>query len=59
MVEGTLSMSGFEQQFREHAENARTHGKGHPFAVAYNQAFSVALVQVYRVMRGLRRLRAA
>jgi glycosyltransferase involved in cell wall biosynthesis len=59
MIEGTLSMSGFERQLREHAENARTHGDGHPFAVAYNQAFSVALVQVYRVLRGLRRLRAA
>ena len=59
MIEGTLSMSGFERQFREHAENARTNGDGHPFAVAYNQAFSVTLVQVYRVLRGLRRLRAA
>jgi len=59
MVEGTLSMSGFERQFREHAENARTNGAGHPFAVAYNQAFSLTLVQVYRIMRGLRRLRAA
>jgi len=59
MIEGTLSMSGFERQFREHAANAREHGAGHPFAVAYNQAFSLALVQVYRVMRSLRRLRAA
>jgi glycosyltransferase involved in cell wall biosynthesis len=59
MIEGTLSMSSFERQFREHAENARKHGQGHPFAVAYNQAFSVTLVQVYRLLRGLRRLRAA
>ena len=33
MVEGTLSMSGFETQFREHAEQARRHGHDHPFAV--------------------------
>ena len=30
MMEGTLSMSSFERQFAEHAEQARTHGAGHP-----------------------------
>jgi len=30
MVDGTLSMSGFERQFTEHAEQARRHGDGHP-----------------------------
>ena len=34
MVEGTLSMSGFRTQFREHAEQARRHGDGHRAAVA-------------------------
>ena len=30
MVEGTLSMSGFRTQFREHAEQARRHGPATP-----------------------------
>ena len=29
MAEGSLSMSGFEQQFTEHVQNAREHGNGH------------------------------
>ena len=55
MFEGTLSMSGFETQFREHAEQARAHGDGHPFAVAANQAISRAIVMVYRLLRLRRR----
>lgn len=55
MQEGTVSMSGFENQFREHALQGRIHGEGHPVAVAANQAISRAIVLVYRAMRALRR----
>jgi glycosyltransferase involved in cell wall biosynthesis len=55
MVEGTLSMAGFEKQFAEHAEQARRHGDGHPVAVAANQVMSKAIVLAYRGMRALRR----
>lgn len=51
MVEGTLSMSGFETQFREHAEQARRHGDGHRLSVAANQVISRAIVLTYRSMR--------
>jgi glycosyltransferase involved in cell wall biosynthesis len=54
MVEGTLSMSGFEAQFREHAEQARRHGNGHRTAVALNQAISAGIVGIYAVMRHMR-----
>lgn len=57
MVEGTLSMSGFETQFSEHAEQARRHGYGHPLSVAANQAASRLIVGCYRGMRYLRRRR--
>ena len=55
MAEGTLSMSGFEAQFREHAENARTHGDGHRAAVAVNAAMSRLIPLAYRAMRAVRR----
>lgn len=54
MAPGSLSMSGFERQFVEHAQNAREHGEGHPFAVAANRATSRLIVFVYRLMRRLR-----
>jgi len=57
MVEGTLSMSGFERQFAEHAEQARRHGDGHRLAVATNQLVSHAIVLAYRGMRTVRRRR--
>ena len=57
MTEGTVSMEGFEQQFREHAEVARRHGEGHPLPVAVNAATSRLIVVVYRVLRALRRAR--
>jgi glycosyltransferase involved in cell wall biosynthesis len=62
MMEGTLSMSSFERQFSEHAEQARLHGEGHPVPVAVNQAMSRLIVLVYRALRawrGLRRSRAS
>lgn len=59
MVEGTLSMSGFETQFREHAEQARRHGYGHRLPVTVNQLASRAIVLAYRAMRLARRSGAA
>ncbi len=55
MVEGTLSMEGFERQFAEHAEVARRHGEDHPFAVAANALTSRLIVLVYRALRARRR----
>jgi glycosyltransferase involved in cell wall biosynthesis len=57
MVEGTLSMAGFERQFREHAEVARRHGDGHRVAVAANAVISRTIVGVYRLLRLGRRAR--
>jgi GT2 family glycosyltransferase len=54
MAEGSLSMTGFEQQFAEHALNAREHGAGHPVAVGANQVVSRAIVLAYRLMRLVR-----
>jgi hypothetical protein len=54
MAEGSLSMSGFERQFAEHAQNAREHGAGHALAVAANAAMSRAIVATYRAMRAAR-----
>ena len=58
MVEGTLSMAGFERQFTEHADCARRRGDGHRLAVAANALMSQAIVAVYRALRSARRLRA-
>ncbi len=58
MAEGSLSMSGFERQFAEHALNAREQGAGHPVPVAVNVAMSKAIVGAYRGMRAVRALRA-
>lgn len=54
MAEGTLSMSNFERQFAEHAEQARVHGQGRPIPVAINQAMSRLIVLLYRALRLLR-----
>ena len=58
MAEGSLSMSGFEQQFAEHALNAREHGAGHRLPVALNGLASRGIVLAYRAMRALRDARA-
>ena len=57
MVEGTLSMSGYKTQFREHAEQARRHGEGHRLAVAANQALSLGIVGTYEALRLVREQR--
>jgi glycosyltransferase involved in cell wall biosynthesis len=56
MADDSLSMTGFERQFEEHARNAREHGKGHPLAVGANVAISRLIVFAYRAMRATRRL---
>jgi glycosyltransferase involved in cell wall biosynthesis len=50
----SLSLTGFERQFEEHAQNAREHGQGHRLAVAANQATSRAIVLAYHAARRLR-----
>jgi glycosyltransferase involved in cell wall biosynthesis len=55
MAEGSLSMTGFERQFAEHAQNAREHGAGHPVAVGLNRVTSRLIVAIYRAMRAVRR----
>jgi GT2 family glycosyltransferase len=54
MAEGSLSMTGFERQFAEHAQNARENGAGHPVAVAANVLSSRAIVAIYHAMRRVR-----
>jgi glycosyltransferase involved in cell wall biosynthesis len=56
MTETTLSMSGFETQFREHAEISGRYGGHHRVAVAVNRSMSGLIVFVYRVLRQRRRL---
>jgi glycosyltransferase involved in cell wall biosynthesis len=56
MMEGTLSMGGFEDQFAEHAAVARRHGSGHRLAVATNGVVSALIVITYRALRLRRRL---
>jgi glycosyltransferase involved in cell wall biosynthesis len=55
MAEGTLSMSGFEQQFREHQAVARRYRSDSPVAYAANVVLSRAIVLAYRGMRRLGR----
>jgi hypothetical protein len=56
MGEGSLSITGFETQFKEHAQNARENGEGHRVAVAVNQVMSRLIVIVYRgIMRWRKR----
>jgi glycosyltransferase involved in cell wall biosynthesis len=59
MTENSLSMSGFERQFEEHAQNAREHGAGHPLSVGANEVLSRGIVIAYKAMRGLRRSAAS
>ena len=57
MAEGTKSMTGFDKQFSEHAEQARAHGEGHPLAVAANSVVSQLIIVAYRLLRVARRSR--
>jgi glycosyltransferase involved in cell wall biosynthesis len=58
MAEGSLSMTGFEHQFAEHALNAREHGTGHPLPVRVNLVLSRGIVFAYRLMRQVRGVRS-
>lgn len=58
MVEGTLSMSGFERQFKEHAQCAQRRAGDHRVAVAVNAVASRSIVAIYRLIRLLRRARS-
>ena len=53
MAGDSLSLTGFEQQFVEHAQNAREHGAGRPFPVALNRLASRGIVMAYRTRRRL------
>ena len=48
MAGASLSLTGFERQFAEHAANAREHGGGHRASVGLNVAASRAIVLAYR-----------
>lgn len=58
MADDSLSITGFERQFEEHAQNARENGTGHRVAVAVNQLMSRAIILTYRGIMAWRRLRA-
>jgi glycosyltransferase involved in cell wall biosynthesis len=58
MGEGSLSITGFEQQFAEHAQNARENGDGHRLAVAVNAVTSRLIVWTYRAIMRWRSIRA-
>jgi glycosyltransferase involved in cell wall biosynthesis len=58
MAEGSLSMTGFERQFAEHAQNAAEHGQGHRLAVGFNRLTSRLIVAIYRAMRRVRKVSA-
>jgi GT2 family glycosyltransferase len=55
MAGDSLSMTGFERQFQEHAQNARERGRTDRLAVAANGVVSRGIVWAYRAMRSLRR----
>jgi glycosyltransferase involved in cell wall biosynthesis len=59
MGDDSLSITGFEDQFVEHAQNAKDNGDGHRVAVGVNQLMSRAIVFVYRSIMRWRKLRAA
>ncbi|HEV1997665.1 MAG TPA: glycosyltransferase family 2 protein [Candidatus Dormibacteraeota bacterium] len=59
MAEGSLSMTGFELQFKEHNAVARRHGQGKRVAVGANAVTSRAIVGVYRALAWRRARRRA
>lgn len=58
MADDSLSITGFEQQFVEHAQNARDNGAGHPIAVSVNRVMSRLIVWVYRAIMKWRQIRS-
>jgi glycosyltransferase involved in cell wall biosynthesis len=51
MAGASLSLTGFERQFEEHAVNAAEHGEGHRCAVLVNRLASRGIVAAYRIRR--------
>ena len=58
MAQGSLSMSGFERQFAQRADNGGEHGRGQPAAMAANRAISRGIVGAYHGMRHLLAVRS-
>jgi GT2 family glycosyltransferase len=58
MADDSLSITGFEQQFVEHAQNAVENGAGHPIPVAINRVMSRLIVLVYQSIMRWRSVRA-
>jgi glycosyltransferase involved in cell wall biosynthesis len=58
MVEGTLSMAGFERQFREHEDCARRRADGNRLSILVNAVMSRLIVGVYRGLRSIRNARS-
>ena len=58
MTEGTKSMSGFEEQFKEHRLQSMNHGGDHPIAVSVNRLATTAITATYRGLRSIRERRA-
>lgn len=58
MADDSLSITGFEQQFVEHAQNARENGEGFPVSVAINRVLSRLIVWIYRTIMWSRKLRS-
>lgn len=56
MAGESLSLTGFERQFQEHAVNAAEHGDGHRVAVMANRLSSRAIVAAYRLAGATDRL---
>jgi GT2 family glycosyltransferase len=55
MAGASLSLTGFERQFLEHAINAIENGDGHPVSVMANRVMSRAITIAYRLLRARRR----
>ncbi len=57
MADDSLSITGFEEQFVEHAQNARENGAGYPVSVAINRVLSRLIIWIYRGIMASRRVR--
>jgi glycosyltransferase involved in cell wall biosynthesis len=58
MGDDSLSITGFEDQFVEHAQNAKDNGEGHRIAVGVNQFMSRMIVLTYRSIMRWRKFRS-
>jgi len=51
MMDGTLSMSNFEQQFVENFEVAKRYASEDPLALLANQSISRMIILLYKMLR--------